>query len=127
MRSFTVIAAAAVAVLGVASSTAAQGNLVPKPGGAFTPAPQSKPLIPEVLKNREAMEQARRHLQSVRDSNAPTAVCGMTVFPATPEVDPKSIKKAPTDKKFTMRLVPPPMCGSEASTVVVPPPTVAPR
>ena len=125
MRAVNLIAISA--VLGVASSAAAQGTLVPKPGGAFTPPRQSKPLIPEVLKNREAMEQARRHLQSVRDSSAPTVVCGMTVFPATPDVDPKSIKKAPADKKYTMRFVPPPMCGSDASTVVVPPPTVAPR
>jgi hypothetical protein len=111
------------AVLGVASSAGAQGTLVPKPGGAFTPPPQSKPVIPEILKGREALQ----HLQFAKGLEPPSVVCGMTVIPATPEVDPKSIKKAPTDRKYTMRLVPPPMCGSDASTVVVPPPTVAPR
>ena len=124
MRAVNVIAFAA--VLGAASSVAAQGFPFPKTGGAFSPVPQQSkpsPSSPEV--RDELKEQARRALQAQR--GAPKTVCGMTVYPALPEVDPKSIKKAPTDKKYTMRLVPPPMCGSEASTVVVPPPTVAPR
>jgi hypothetical protein len=125
MRSVNVIVfAAAVAVLGAASSAAAQGNLVPRPGGAFSPAAQSKPLFPQILKGRQ---QALQQLQRAPGFESPPVVCGMQVIPATPEVDPKSIKKAPPDKKYTMRFVPRPSCGSEASTVVVPPPTVAPR
>jgi hypothetical protein len=128
MRSFTLVAAAAVAaVLGVASSAAAQGNLVPKPGGAFTPPPQSKPLFPQILKGRE---QALQRLQHAKGMEPPTVVCGMTVIPANPAVDPKSIKKAPNDKKYTMRSVPPGICGQDSNNppmVVVPPPTVAPR
>jgi hypothetical protein len=123
MRAVTVVAVAA--VLGVASSAAAHGFPFPKSGGAFIPAPQeSKPVISLTLKNRE---EALRKLQSLRGGAQPTVVCGMTIIPATPDVDPKSIKKAPTDKKYTMRTVPRPMCGQEASTVVVPPSTVAPR
>jgi len=124
MRSFTLVGAAAVAaVLGAASSAAAQGNLVPRPGGAFTPVPrQSNPLFQNDQLDK-LKEEARRRLQS----QTPKVECGMTVFPATPEVDQKSIKKAPTDKKYTMRSVPRPMCGQESSTAVVPPPTVAPR
>jgi hypothetical protein len=123
MRSFNVIAAAAFAVLGAASSTAAQGTLVPKPGGAFTPVPRQSQQLFQHDQLDKLKEEARRRLQSQR----PKIECGMTVFPATPEIDPKSIKKAPTDKKYTMRSVPRPSCGNEASTVVVPPPTVAPR
>jgi hypothetical protein len=128
MRSFTLVAAAGVAVvLGVASSAAAQGFPFPKTGGAFSPAPQqSKPwVLPPTMKD-EAEQQARRELRSRIDRDT-TVVCGMTVSPAIPEVDPKSIKPAPNDRKYTMRSVPPSLCGSNASTVVVPPPTVAPR
>jgi hypothetical protein len=124
MRSFTLVGAAAVgAVLGVASNAAAQGNLVPKPGGAFTPVPrQSNPLFQNDRLDK-LKEETRRRLQAQK----PKLECGMTVFPITPDVDPKSIKPAPTDKKYTMRNVPRPMCGQESSTAVVPPPTVAPR
>src|SRR5262245_6127863 len=122
MRRLNVVAVAA-AVLGIASAAAAQGNLSPKARGAFTPVPrQSRPLFRngpmDALK-----EDARRRLQPQR----PKVVCGMSIAPANPEIDLKSIKPAPKDKKYTMRLVPAPMCGSDASTVVVPAPSDAPR
>ena len=121
MRAVTV--SAVVAVLGVASGAAAQGSLSPKPGGAFAPVPrQTRPLFQNDQLDK-LKEETRRHLQSQR----PKVVCGMSIAPANPEIDPKSIKKAPTDKTYTMRFVPPPMCAQEPSTVVVPPPTVAPR
>lgn len=122
MRAVTAIAVATAAVLGAASSTAGQGFPFPKTGGAFTRAPQeSKPPVVKLK------EEALRHLQSQAGLGARTMVCGMTVIPANPAVDPKSIKKAPTDRKYTMRSVPPPACAQESFTVVVPPPTVAPR
>lgn len=125
MRSFNpVVVAAVAAVLGAASSAAAQGSLVPKSGGAFTQVPEQKPLFPQILQGKA---QALHQLQRAPGFESPTVVCGMQVIPATPEVDPKAIKKAPTDKKYTMRFVPRPSCSNEASTVVVPPPTVAPR
>ena len=125
MRAVTGVAV--VAVLGIASGAAAQGFPFPKTGGAFTQAPQQrKPLLPSPEMREQAKEQAMRELRS-RINRGTTVVCGMTVSPAIPEVDPKSIKKSPTDKKYTMRAVPPPMCGQQSSTVVVPPPTVAPR
>jgi len=125
MRAVNAFAVAA--MLGVASSAAAQGFPFPKTGGAFSPAPQqSKPwVLPPKMKD-EAKQQAMRELRS-RIDRGTTVVCGMTVSPAIPEFDPKSIKKAPTDRKYTMRNVPRPMCGQESSTAVVPPPTVAPR
>jgi len=128
----TVIAFVVVAViwLGAIPSARAQGNLIPKSGGAFTPpARQSGQLFTQMNKAREELQ---RRLQARAPVGPPTVVCGMTVIPADPTVDPKSIKKIPEDKKyrFTMRSVPPGICtqdSSNAPTVVVPPPTVAPR
>jgi hypothetical protein len=124
MRAVNIIAVAT--MLGAASSVAAQGSLSPKPGGAFTPVPQqSRPLFQNDQLNK-LQEEARRQLESRR----PKVVCGMNIAPADPAIDPKLIKKAPTDKKYTMRLVPPGICSQDSSnapTVVVPRPTVAPR
>jgi hypothetical protein len=131
MRTVNAIAVAAVAVFGAASSAAAQGFPFPKTSGVFIQAPQpSKPVLPAPDKMREeAKEQALRALQSQVAPGARTVVCGMTVIPANPAVDPNSIKKAPNDRKYTMRSVPPGICtqDSSAATVVVPPSTVAPR
>jgi hypothetical protein len=128
MRTVIALVVIAVAVL-TASTATAQSFPFPKSSGAFVPVPpQTKPEISSAVQMRDkAKEQALRKLQSTIVGEAPTAVCGMTVIPAIPDVDPKSIKKAPTERKYTLRFVPPPMCGSSASTVVVPPPTVAPR
>ena len=128
MRTVIALVAIAVAWLGAASSARAQGTLVPKPGGAFTPPPRQSGQL--FLQMNNAKEEALRRLQARVQVGPPTVVCGMTVIPADPAVDPKSIKKAPNDKKYTMRSVPPGICGQNsdnAPMVVVPPPPVAPR
>jgi len=129
MRTIIAFVVVAVIWLGAVPSARAQGNLIPKPGGAFTPpARQSGQLFTQMNKAREELQ---RRLQARAGVGPPTVVCGMTVIPADPTVDPKSIKKVPEDKKrtFTMRSVPPGICTRESSNapVVVPPPTVAPR
>ena len=128
MRTVIALAVIAIAWLGAASGASAQGNLVPKPGGAFTPPPRQSGQL--FVQMNEAREELKRRLQARGAVGQPTVVCGMTVIPANPAVDPKSIKKAPDDKKYTMRTVPPGICTQEsgnAPTVVVPPPPVAPR
>jgi len=130
MRTIIAFVVVAIVWLSAISSAGAQGTLIPKSGGAFTPpARQSGQLFTQMNKAREELQ---RRLQPRASVGPPTIVCGMTVIPADPTVDPKSIKKVPEDKKyrFTMRSVPSGICAQESSnapTVVVPPPTVAPR
>ena len=121
------------AILGVATVVAAQG-LTPAPS-PFGPSPQRPPLFdpgpspqkpplsdPRSL-SRERQEQMARGLALARlEAERTRVVCGMNVIPVQPSVDPKSIKKAPDDKKCTMRVVPPPMCGSTSVETVQPAP-----
>lgn len=46
-----------------------------------------------------------------REAGKPTVVCGMTLIPADPSIDPK-IVVAPQrgNTRFTIRAVPPPVC-----------------
>ena len=46
-----------------------------------------------------------------REASKPTVVCGMTLIPIDPSIDPK-IVVAPqqSDTRFTIRAVPPPVC-----------------
>jgi len=124
-RNCGVIAAlTAGAVLGASSMILAQTSPFPAPKGLFTPAPPKKPLLQFDPKNLRR-EKALRELQARLTAERPKVVCGMTVFPAHPEIDPKSLKKAPDDKKYTMRSVPPPMCGSADVTPSTPDATPA--
>ena len=44
-------------------------------------------------------------------STAPRVVCGMTVIPADPNIDPKMIiRRPPDDTRYTIRVIPPPLC-----------------
>src|SRR6185503_19174770 len=102
MRTIIAFVVVAVIWLGAVPSARAQGNLIPKSGGAFTPpAPQSGQLFTQMNKAREELQ---RRLQARAPVGPPTVVCGMTVIPAAPTVDPKSIKKAPEDKKRTFTM-----------------------
>jgi len=138
MRVRTCLAAGALgisAIVGVATDVAAQ-NLTPGPS-PFGPAPQQPPLFgpgsllqkppfsdPRSL-SREQQEQMARALALARAQAERTrVVCGMTVI-APPNVDPESIRKPPDDKKYTMRVVPPPMCGSTSVDTVQPAPEPA--
>jgi hypothetical protein len=117
-RNCGVIAAlTAGAVLGASSMIGAQTSPFPAPKGLFTPAP---PKTPQLQFDPLPRQNALRELRSRLTSERPKVVCGMTVIPVNPEIDPKSVKKAPDDKKYTMRSVPPPMCGSVDVTLPAP-------
>jgi hypothetical protein len=64
---------------------------------------------------RDVVSRLQREAQS-RLRTKPKVVCGTTVIPAQPAVDPKSILKTPEGRKFTMRAVRPQMCGDNAQT-----------
>jgi hypothetical protein len=45
------------------------------------------------------------------DDLKPRVVCGMTVIPADPSIDPKiRIKREDSQTRYTIRAVPPPIC-----------------
>ena len=63
-----------------------------------------------------AQEQLRNALQqhAYAGGQQPQVVCGMTVIPIDPGVDPKIVvPRPPSDTTFTMRLIPPPICRPE--------------
>lgn len=46
-----------------------------------------------------------------RTGQLPAVVCGMTILPADPAVDPKMLKTMPpADTRHTIRSIPPPVC-----------------
>ena len=48
---------------------------------------------------------------NARRATEPRVVCGMTVIPADPNIDPKIFVERPPDPtRYTMRIVPPPVC-----------------
>ena len=67
-------------------------------------------------------QNALRALQSRMASERPKVVCGMTLAPVHPEIDQKSLKKAPDDKKYTMGKVAPEMCRADGGMPGVPDP-----
>ena len=112
------------AVVGLATIVAAQG-LTPAPS-PFGPSPTKPPLFGPKSLPRQQQEQMARGLALARpDDQRARVVCGMTVIPAQPSVDPKSIKKAPDDKKYTMRLLRPTPCDSTSVDTVQPVPEPA--
>ena len=99
----------ATGVLGICGFVAAASR-----ADAQTPNDQREPL-------RDVMSRLQREVQA-RLGTTPKVVCGTTVIPAQPAVDPKSILKTPGGRKFTMRSVRPQMCGDTPQ-----PPDVAPQ
>ena len=60
----------------------------------------------------KAQEQLRNALQ--QRAQQPQVVCGMTIIPIDPSVDPKIVvPRPPSDTTYTMRLIPPPICRPE--------------
>ena len=103
------------AVLGATSSAAAQVNSFRPSAGVFTPVQQPRPKQPAFPQfNDQQREQMLRELQARAATARPQNVCGMTVVPA-PKVDPKALKKAPADRKYTLRSVPRTTFGWPAS------------
>ncbi|HEY1306948.1 MAG TPA: hypothetical protein VGF24_25515 [Vicinamibacterales bacterium] len=122
------------AVLGIVSTSTAQVFPQPKQDHLF-PAPQIVPpvpgpdqrkqppppqLTPNDRQREEALRTLREEARSRLQGSTPKVVCGMTVIPASPALDPNSVKPAPRDKKYTMRSVPPPMCGGADNTLPAP-------
>jgi hypothetical protein len=95
------------ALLGAASLAQAQAQ--PQLFGGLQQPKEKAPLFPQ-----------RRGPVTTFQAQAPIVNCGMVVIPATPEVDPKSIKKAPDDKKYTMRQLAPQLCASGAPVPIAP-------
>ena len=123
-RSCAVAALGASAVFVATSAAIAQTNPSPAPKGPFAPTPPSSQFrLPQF--DPKAWQDRARAMQLLAARARPTVVCGMTVIPADPEVDPKSVKKAPDDKKFTMRSVRPQSCVADAN-LPTPPPAPAP-
>jgi hypothetical protein len=69
-------------------------------------APQTKPAP------RPTVDWNWRPAAASASPDKPEVVCGMTVIPADPAVDPK-MRVAPSDRgtAFTMRVVPPTICA----------------
>ena len=136
MRARTCVALgslAIAAVLGIVSTSSAQVQVLRQPKqDRLIPVPQIVPPIPgpdqrqqprspQLTPNDKQREEVLKDLaRSALQAQSLKVVCGMTVIPASPALDPKSVKPAPRDKKYTMRSVPPPMCGSADVTLPAP-------
>jgi hypothetical protein len=60
---------------------------------------------------REASLAMRAAMAAARDSgDLPRVVCGMTVLPADRSADPRMVKAPPTDTRFLIRAIRPPLC-----------------
>ena len=116
----------AVGVLAVCSllqpASRAEAQNAPSAPSPFGPAPSKPPLFgPRVPLNELREQLARQGAQMRLQAGKPKVVCGMTVIPAQPNADPKSIKKAPDDRKYTMRSVRPQMCADDAQPADIAP------
>jgi hypothetical protein len=119
-RRCAIAALGATAVFVTTSAAIAQTNPLPAPKGLFAQTPPSSQYrLPQF--DPKALRERGRAMQSLSERDRPTVVCGMTVIPAHPEVDPKAVKKAPDDKKFTMRSVRPQSCVADADQPTPPP------
>jgi hypothetical protein len=106
MRITATVAFVAVVSIGSASIAAQQPNgLLPKanpPGSLF--APSSKPPSPPRFLFPTPTP-------DVRLAPKPTVVCGMTLIPADPNVDPGIRREVPEDgSRFSIRSVDPTIC-----------------
>ena len=112
-----------VGVLGVCSLSGfdSRADAQNTPSAPFGPALPARPLFadPQTPPNdqrellRDVMSRLQREAES-RLGTKPKVVCGTTVIPAQPAVDPKSILKMPEGRKFTMRSVRPQLCADDA-------------
>jgi hypothetical protein len=128
MRIRTFVAAGVLGICGLVELAPRVNAQSPPSAPPFGPAPPKRPLFGAQAPSsdqREPLREVVSRLQGEAQSRLgmkPKVVCGMTVIPAQPAVDPKSIKKGPEDRKYTMRSVRPAMCGDKAQD-----PNVAPQ
>jgi hypothetical protein len=74
-------------------------------------AAQSTPLHPSVPPEVQRRQLERFAQAAARIIAKPKVTCGMTVVPADPKVDPKTIKPSPDQTtKHTIRQLPPGAC-----------------
>jgi hypothetical protein len=130
MRIRTYVAVGVLGICGlVATVSRVDAQSAPSAPPLFGPAPPTRPLFanPQASPNdqreplRDVVSRLQREAQS-RLGTKPKVVCGTTVIPAQPAVDPKSILKTPEGRRFTVRSVRPQMCGDNPQ-----PPDVAPQ
>jgi hypothetical protein len=75
--------------------------------------PAGKPVDPRA---QELLDDARRALRERQTAlrllppEAPRVVCGMTIIPADPSIDPKMLIEVPSAADYTIRRIPPPIC-----------------
>jgi hypothetical protein len=83
------------------------GNVVPSFAQASRANPYKNLFKPPDLKAVARAQQS----DSVTRAREPRVVCGMKVIPADPSIDPKMIIPRPPDgTRYTMRVIPPPIC-----------------
>jgi hypothetical protein len=85
--------------------------------GALRPA-QSKDPYRKLFDTQTALKAAlAQQLHTATSAPAPKVVCGMTLIPANPTIDPKMMVEKPRSDgtKYTIRAVDPPICNSSAS------------
>jgi hypothetical protein len=104
-----------------AGPAAPQAAAAPNPQGLPAPGPPKDAdaglFEPRDLQQQQQLERARERLQDLlRQRQAqPTArepfvVCGMTIIPIDPAVDPKMISEVPDHVDYKIRRIPPPTC-----------------
>ena len=121
-RSYGAIVTLVVCALAGGATVAGQTRIVPGPQVAPRPQPPLFPVPLIVPPTQRPRQQVQPPYGFQPDDLRPTIVCGMTVIPALPDVDPKFVKKAPDDKTYTMRFVPPPACGTTTFSFPTPNP-----
>jgi hypothetical protein len=61
----------------------------------------------------DRIARAQQRLQATVDAAKPRVVCGMTLIPADPKVDPKMVIEPKADQtRYTIRAIDPPICNS---------------
>jgi hypothetical protein len=106
MRVISLIVILSVTLLVSPTVAAPQSNIAPPFTGLFRP-PSSAPPQPATPSVR--LDRAKSALLSRLPARV---VCGMTLMPVDPSLDPKIKHPVPSDgTKFTVRIHKPPVCG----------------
>jgi hypothetical protein len=59
----------------------------------------------------EDLKETAKKQQEAPVPQPPRVLCGMSVIPMDPNIDPKMIvPRPPDDTRYTMRVIPPPIC-----------------
>lgn len=118
-----IVSLVALSSIGAESTAVAQMRLLParqiappSPAPGAQPQPAEPPSSPSFIVPKQERplfpNQFPRQLRAqAAEANTPKVVCGMTVIPVNPKLDPKFVIPPPdTGTKYTMRVVPPAIC-----------------